>query len=94
MKFHSKTLISYIPCPLMSSCPLCANKAFEGLIRLSIHCQLCSFSANYGHLGQVIYVAKLICIRSALQSVRQKQRSLWGLNWLHTFISEKKKKLK
>lgn len=64
MKFHRKALISYIPCPSKSTCPLGANQAFEGLIRLSICCQLCSFSANYGHLGQVIYVTKLICIHS------------------------------
>lgn len=64
MKFHRKALISDIPQLSKSTCPLGANQTFEGIIRLSICCQLCSFSADYGHLGQVIYVTKLICTHS------------------------------
>lgn len=72
MKFHRRALISYVPCPSKSTCPLGVNQAFEGLIRLSICCQLCSFSANYGYLGQVIYVTKLICIHSGCS-----HREIW-----------------
>lgn len=69
MKFHRKALISYILCLSKSTCPLGANQAFEGLIRVSICCQLCSFSVEYGHLGQVIYVPELIRSHTAAFSL-------------------------
>jgi len=65
MKFHRGSLISNISYSSLSTCPLGTNQPFEGLIRLSICCQLCSFSTNGRHLGQVIPVTKLICIQSA-----------------------------
>lgn len=64
MKFHREALISNISYSAMSTCPLGANQPFEGLIRLSICCQLCSFSSKSRHLGQVTPVTKLICIQA------------------------------
>lgn len=65
MKFHRETLISNISYSSKLTCPLGANQPFEGLIRLSICCQLCSFSTSPVLLGQVIPVTKLICIQAA-----------------------------
>lgn len=65
MKFHRESLISNILYSSQLTCPLGANQPFEGLIRLSICCQLCSFSNSPLLLGQVIPVTKLICIQAA-----------------------------
>ena len=83
MKFHREALISNISYSSMSTCPLGANQPFEGLIRLSICCQLCSFSTNSRHLGQVIPVTKLICIQGKLQSAADKNNRAFGIQRAH-----------
>lgn len=65
MKFHRETLISNISYSSKLTCPLGANQAFEGLIRLSICCPLRSFSTSAGLLRQVIPVTTLIYLQAA-----------------------------
>lgn len=81
MKFHRGALISNTSYTSMSTCPLGANQPFEGLIRLSICCQLCSFSTDCRHLGQVIPVTKLICIQASCNQDADKNNS--EPLWLH-----------